>query len=222
MGQLLLMLLTMILAGMLLSNLIEEKSNKVIEVLAAAVPVDAIFIGKLMAMLAMSLTGIAVWGGAAALAVGLLAPQARRRVARRRRSAGRRSSALGVVYFVLLLPAARRAVPRHRRAGLDGARGADAVDAGDDGADGRRRARLHRGRRRRTAALAMAAMAFPWSSPFAMLARAAQIAGLWPHAAGDRLAGAVGRADHPRRGRPLPPLGAQSGGPRRRFFARRR
>ncbi|NJC04711.1 ABC-2 type transport system permease protein [Sphingomonas kaistensis] len=60
-GQALLFLLTLLLSGMLLSQLIEEKSNKVIEVLAAAVPVESIFIGKLFAMLAMSLTGIAVW-----------------------------------------------------------------------------------------------------------------------------------------------------------------
>ena len=45
-----------------MSNLVEEKSNKVIEVLAAAVPVDAIFLGKLVAMLGVSLTGITVWG----------------------------------------------------------------------------------------------------------------------------------------------------------------
>ena len=61
-GQVLLLLLIMLLAGMVLSNLAEEKSNKIIEVLAAAVPVDAIFIGKLFAMLAMALTGLAVWG----------------------------------------------------------------------------------------------------------------------------------------------------------------
>lgn len=60
-GQALLFLLTLLLSGMLLSQLIEEKSNKVIEVLAAAVPVESIFIGKLFAMLVMSLTGIAVW-----------------------------------------------------------------------------------------------------------------------------------------------------------------
>ena len=53
---------------MLLSQLIEEKSNKVIEVLAAAVPVDAIFLGKLFAMLAMSLVGITVWTSAGAAA----------------------------------------------------------------------------------------------------------------------------------------------------------
>lgn len=60
-AQILLFMLTMLLAGMVLSNMVEEKTNKIIEVLAAAVPIDAIFLGKLMAMLAMSLTGIAVW-----------------------------------------------------------------------------------------------------------------------------------------------------------------
>ena len=68
-GQTLLFVLTILLAGMLLSQLIEEKSNKVIEVLAAAVPVDAIFLGKLFAMLAMSLVGIAVWTSAGAAAI---------------------------------------------------------------------------------------------------------------------------------------------------------
>ncbi len=66
-GQLLLFMVTVLLAGMLLSNLIEEKSNKVIEVLAAAIPVDAIFVGKLFAMLAVSLVGISLWAGTAGL-----------------------------------------------------------------------------------------------------------------------------------------------------------
>lgn len=67
-GQLVLFMLTVLLAGMLLSNLIEEKSNKVIEVLAAAVPVDAIFVGKIVAMLAVSMVGIIVWGSGALIA----------------------------------------------------------------------------------------------------------------------------------------------------------
>jgi len=65
-SQTMLFMLTILLAGMLLSNLVEEKSNKVIEVLTAAVPVDAIFLGKLVAMLGVSITGISIWG----LAVG--------------------------------------------------------------------------------------------------------------------------------------------------------
>jgi ABC-2 type transport system permease protein len=72
-GQLVLFMLTMLLAGMVLSNLVEEKGNKIIEVLAAAIPMDAVFLGKLFAMLAVSFVGIAVWaaaGGAFALAAG--------------------------------------------------------------------------------------------------------------------------------------------------------
>ena len=60
-GQIILFLLTILLAGMVLSNLVEEKANKIIEILAAAIPMDAVFLGKLFAMLAISLVGIAVW-----------------------------------------------------------------------------------------------------------------------------------------------------------------
>ncbi|MEO6388410.1 MAG: ABC transporter permease [Croceibacterium sp.] len=60
-GQVILFLLTMLLAGMVLSNLVEEKANKIIEILAAAIPMDAVFLGKLFAMLAISMVGIAVW-----------------------------------------------------------------------------------------------------------------------------------------------------------------
>ncbi|WP_232492607.1 ABC transporter permease [Novosphingobium kaempferiae] len=62
-AQTLLFLLTMMLAGMVLSNLVEEKGNKIIEVLAAAIPMESVFFGKLFAMLGVSLVGIAVWGG---------------------------------------------------------------------------------------------------------------------------------------------------------------
>ena len=70
-GQAVLFILTILLAGMLLSQLIEEKSNKVIEILAAAVPIDSIFLGKLFAMLAMSLVGILVWTSAGVLAISI-------------------------------------------------------------------------------------------------------------------------------------------------------
>ena len=63
-SQVVLFLLTMLLAGMVLSNLVEEKGNKIIEVLAAAIPMDAMFMGKLFAMLGVSLVGIGVWGAA--------------------------------------------------------------------------------------------------------------------------------------------------------------
>src|SRR3546814_13452316 len=59
--------LTLMLAGVLLSNFIEEKGNKVIEVLAAAAPMPAVFTGKLFAMLGSSIVGVAVWGFTAAI-----------------------------------------------------------------------------------------------------------------------------------------------------------
>jgi ABC-2 type transport system permease protein len=74
-GQLLLFMLTVFLATMLLSNLVEEKSNKVIEILAAAVSVDAIFIGKLAAMLAVSIVGIALWASAGVMGLLIWPPQ---------------------------------------------------------------------------------------------------------------------------------------------------
>lgn len=71
-AQTLLFFLTMLLAGMTLSQLIEEKSNKVIEILAAAVPIEAVFLGKLFAMLLASLVGIAVWTSAGAIGIAAL------------------------------------------------------------------------------------------------------------------------------------------------------
>ena len=71
-AQVLLFMLTMFLAGMVLSNMVEEKTNKIIEILAAAIPVDAIFLGKLLAMLAMSFVGIAVWSTGAVVGYAVL------------------------------------------------------------------------------------------------------------------------------------------------------
>jgi ABC-2 type transport system permease protein len=66
-GQTIIFTATMLLATLLLSTLVEEKTNKVIEVLAAAVPLDAIFLGKLLAMLGISLVGLTLWAGMAGL-----------------------------------------------------------------------------------------------------------------------------------------------------------
>ncbi len=60
-GQILVFFLTMLLAGMVLSNLVEEKANKIIEILAASIPMESVFLGKLFAMLGMALLGILVW-----------------------------------------------------------------------------------------------------------------------------------------------------------------
>jgi ABC-2 type transport system permease protein len=71
-GQSILFFLTILLSGMLLSQVIEEKSNKIIEVIAAAVPIDSMFIGKLFAMLAASVVGLVVWITAGALLIQMI------------------------------------------------------------------------------------------------------------------------------------------------------
>ncbi|NJM50826.1 MAG: ABC transporter permease [Sphingomonadales bacterium] len=62
-AQVIMYFLTVLLTGMVLSNLVEEKSNKIIEILAASIPIESVFIGKLFAMLIMSLIGLTIWIG---------------------------------------------------------------------------------------------------------------------------------------------------------------
>lgn len=177
-GQMLLFLLTMLLAGMVLSNLVEEKGNKIIEVLAAAVPMDAVFLGKLFAMLGVSMVGILVWGsvvGVLAMLTGvdlgaLPAPAVGWPL----------FLALGVIYFsmgYLLL-------------------GSIFLAIGSMAATVREVQTLSMpvtmlqllvfffasyAMAKPGSALELAAVIFPLSSPFAMLARAAQIEDIWPH-----------------------------------------
>jgi ABC-2 type transport system permease protein len=54
-------LLTLLLAGQTVSSLAEEKGNKVIEILAAAVPLESVFLGKLLGMLGVAILFIAFW-----------------------------------------------------------------------------------------------------------------------------------------------------------------
>jgi ABC-2 type transport system permease protein len=178
-GQFLLFFLTVFLAGMLLSQLIEEKSNKIIEVLAASIPIDAVFLGKLFAMLVMSLIGITVWLTAGALGIqfynaeGLLAlpPPAVGWPA---------FIALGVIYFTLnylLIGAtflgigAQASTVREVQTLSMPVTMAQMVLFG--------LAQLAIGQPNSTEGITAAI--FPLSSPFAMIARAAEVETLWPH-----------------------------------------
>ncbi len=61
--------LTLFLSGQAVGMLAEEKSNKVIEVIAAAVSLEAVFLGKLIGMFGVAMLFIAFWGGLAGLAI---------------------------------------------------------------------------------------------------------------------------------------------------------
>lgn len=57
--------LSLLLASQAISMLAEERNNKVIEILAAAVPLEAVFLGKLIGMLGVALLFTLFWGSIA-------------------------------------------------------------------------------------------------------------------------------------------------------------
>jgi ABC-2 type transport system permease protein len=180
-GQTILFFLTLLLAGMLLSQLIEEKSNKVIEILAAAVPVDAIFLGKLFAMLAMSLVGIAVWASAGAAAIAFWAD---------RGLAGLPVPAVGWPIFLALVPAYFAmsylligAVFLGIGAQASTVREVQTLSMPVTMAQVVLFAFASMGVGKPDSTAAIAAALFPLSSPFAMIGRAAEQPALWPHVA---------------------------------------
>ena len=65
--QFLLYILTSTMAVMVLSNLAEEKSNRIVEILATAIPMESLFAGKLIGMLAGTAVALSVWLGFASL-----------------------------------------------------------------------------------------------------------------------------------------------------------
>ncbi len=179
-GQMVLFLLTMLLAGMVLSNLVEEKGNKIIEVLAAAIPLDALFLGKLFAMLAVSLVGIAVWfsvGGAVVMAGGSALPDLPVPAV-----GWPLFLALGLVYFAmayLLLGSLFLSI---------GSMAATVREVQTISMPVTMLQLLVFFFASYTVAqpgstMELLAVAVPFSSPFAMLARAAQSAAIWPHLA---------------------------------------
>lgn len=57
-----LFLLTLLLAGQVVSGVAEERGNKVIEILAAAVPLESVFFGKLLGAFGVAVLFLAFWG----------------------------------------------------------------------------------------------------------------------------------------------------------------
>jgi ABC-2 type transport system permease protein len=179
-GQWLLFMVTVMLAGMLLSNFIEEKSNKVIEVLASAIPIDAVFFGKLVAMLAVSLCGLVVWVGSAAVAAHFFLPG----------PTGLPAPALGWPLFILLcflyfamnylilgglflgIGSQASSVREVQSISMPVTVGQIVIFFVATIASGTF-----------NGPLGIGAALFPFSSPMMMIARAAQTPELWPHAA---------------------------------------
>lgn len=178
-AQTALFFLTLMLSTMVMSQLIEEKSNKVIEVIAAAMRIDAMFVGKLFAMLAASVLALVVWIAAGALLLQMV------------KHGGLGSLpapavgwpgflALSIIYFAMnyllfgaafLMIGAQASTAREVQTMslpvtfaqmLIFALAATAINAPDS-------------------AQGLAAAVFPLSSPMTMLARAAEQPAWWPH-----------------------------------------
>ena len=54
--------LTLFLSGQVVGTMAEERNNKVIEVLAAAVPLESVFLGKLLGMFGVAILFVGFWG----------------------------------------------------------------------------------------------------------------------------------------------------------------
>jgi len=172
--------LTLVLAGQAVGMLAEEKSNKVIEILAAAVPLEAVFMGKLVGLFGVALTFIAFWATLLSQAANFV-PPSMMALAELQPALGLGTFALLFgLYFVmafLLLGAVFLGVGAQASTMREiqmmtlpisifqvAMFGLSAAAAGAPGSP-----------------IATFAEIFPFSSPFAMSARAATDPSLWPH-----------------------------------------
>lgn len=173
--------LTLFLSGQAVGTMAEERSNKVIEVLAAAVPLEAVFLGKLIGMFGVAVLFVTFWGSLVSQ-IGQFLPQAGVQ------ALAEIGPAIGFPAFVLLFCAyftmaymllgavflgvgAQASTMREIQMlslpitivqmGMFGLASAAASQPGTT--------------------LATVAELFPLSSPFAMAAHAANSPELWPH-----------------------------------------
>ena len=175
--------LTLFLAGQVVGTMAEERNNKVIEILAAAVPLESVFLGKLLGMFGVAVLFVAFWATIIGQIGALLPPPVAA-------AFGELTPAVGAPMFTLLFAAyfsmaylllgavflgvgAQASTPREIQmlslpiTIVQVAMFALATAAASHP----------------DTTLAQFAEIFPLSSPFAMAGKAANSPELWPHAA---------------------------------------
>jgi ABC-2 type transport system permease protein len=175
--------LSLLLSGQAVGTMAEERNNKVVEVLAAAVPLEALFFGKLIGMFGSAILFVAFWGTLVSQIPHLMP-------AAYAGALGEIGPAVGLPMFALLFFAYFAMAYMLL--------GAVFLGIGAQATTPRELQMLSLpitlvqvmmfGLALRAAAypdttIARVAEIFPFSSPFAMAAHAANSAELWPHAA---------------------------------------
>lgn len=173
--------LTLLLAGQAIGTMAEERSSKVIEILAASAPLEAVFLGKLLGMFGVAVLFVGFWGSVLGLGIAAAPPELTQALSGATPAIGWPAFAtLFLIYFTLsylLLGAtflgigAQAATPREIQmlslpitlvqVGMFALASAAASQPGST--------------------LARVAEIFPLSSPLAMAARAGSRGEIWPH-----------------------------------------
>jgi ABC-2 type transport system permease protein len=173
--------LTLFLSGQVIGTMAEERNNKVIEVLAAAVPLESVFLGKLVGMFGVAVLFVGFWGAILAKLGSFLPAGAAAAL-------GEMAPAVGTGPFALLFAAYFTMAYLLLGATFLGV-GAQAstmreiqllslpVTIIQVGMFGLSAAAVSKP----GSWIATAAEVFPLSSPFAMAGRAAGSPALWPH-----------------------------------------
>ena len=175
-------LLNLFLASQVVGTMAEERNNKVIEVLAAAVPLESVFLGKLLGMFGVAILFVCFWGTVIAKLGSLLPPEVASALAIQAAVGMPAFVALFVTYFTmayLLLGSAFLVVGAQASTPREIQMLALPISVLQMGM----LALALAGTARPDSWVATAAQLFPLSSPFAMAGRAATSPALWPHLA---------------------------------------
>jgi len=175
-------LLNLFLASQVVGTMAEERNNKVIEVLAAAVPLESVFLGKLLGMFGVAILFVCFWGTIIAQLGALLPPEVASALAIQAAVGMPAFIALFVLYFTmayLLLGSAFLVVGAQASTPREIQMLALPISVLQMGM----LALALAGTARPGSWVATLAEMFPLSSPFAMAGRAATAPELWPHVA---------------------------------------
>ncbi len=175
-------LLNLFLASQVVGTMAEERNNKVIEVLAAAVPLESVFLGKLLGMFGVAILFVCFWGTIIAKLGSLMPPEVASALAIQAAVGMPAFVALFVTYFTmayLLLGSAFLVVGAQASTPREIQMLALPISVLQMGM----LALALAGTARPGSWIATLAEMFPLSSPFAMAGRAATSPELWPHIA---------------------------------------